>query len=574
MSGSDEIAKKARRLVKDRAFNPRRFLAVLERGDYIDVDPQTVPAGERDLVIPALRAMVEARNGAVRINAASALLRFGDPLGCAALIDCLQSQEAEIRRKALDRLISSGIGNQIRSKSLAFDADAILTALEPSVADVDPWTRERALILIGYLATPRAFERLTKLLEDSRDDVRAEAAIALGRANPDRGALLVIEEMLARPDDARRPKHYHLILALEHLCESSDHETRAYAGDIAAQFVHRNLMSRNDAANHLWNCLRAISKAQLANEADILREVLGSNVDWWARGEALKRLVQVEGRSGIPRLLSALSDRDLRDAALEGLSSLAGDASNPAVIETLAQGIAREGVQNISALVRTFLACGGQAKNLATEIAARLDPETAMAVHWLLHDIGPREVVARLQPACGDEQLSEEAIEKLEAKWRAEFDARWILFNVLGGRWNRLAGIVCKTGTSPAEHDGLIEDLAAVTSGRFIVEDVAQTIEPSGDLRLLFVHQGAGYSFSVQNDGRWLNLSGVLDGLNGILESLDMPERFIELGEGGYECAIVTFVHAEKFFAAARELRIQLAKPAVISADIASGEVK
>jgi hypothetical protein len=76
------------------------------------------------------------------------------------------------------------------------------------------------------------------------------------------------------------------------------------------------------------------------------------------------------------------------------------------------------------------------------------------------------------------------------------------------------------------------------------------------------VHRGKGYSFSIQHQGRWLNLSGVLEGLNGILGRLGMPERFIELGEGGYECAVVTFVHAEKFLAAARELHIQLAKPA------------
>lgn len=573
MSSGDEIAEEARRLAEERAFNPRRFLAVLERGDYLEVDPQAVSAVERDLVIPALRAMVDARNGAVRINAASALLRFDDPLGCAVLIDCLQSQHAEIRRKALVRLISSGIGNQTRSKSLAFDADAILTALEPSVADVDPSTRERALMLMGYLATPRAFERLTKLLEDSRDDVRAEAAIALGRSGHDRGALFVIEEILARPDDPRRPKHYHLILALEHLCESGDQETRTRAGSIVARFVHRNLMSDNNAANHLWNCLRAISKAQLANEADILREVLDSNVDWWARGEALKRLAQLEGRSGIPRLLSALSDRDLRDAALEGLRSLARDASNPAVIEILAQEIGRAGEHSISALVRTFLVCGGQAKNLATDIVARLDPETATTLHWLLNDIAPRDVIAKLRPACGNKELSETAIEKLEQKWRTDFNAESFVWNILSEPPNCLAGIVCKTVTSPAEHDDLIKDLAAVTNGRFIVEDVAQTVEPSGDLRLLFVHCGLGYSFSIQNHGRWLNLSGVLEGLNGILESLGMPARFIELGEGGYECAVVTFVQAEKFLAAARELRIQLAKPAVISTDVGSGEV-
>lgn len=233
MSGNDEIAEKARRLAKERAFNARRFLAALDRGDYAKIDAAAVPAVQRDLVLPALRATVSARDGVVRVNAASALLEFGDPLGCTVLVDCLQSDEPETRRGALARLISSGIGNRTRTHRLAIDADAILTALEPSVADVDPWTRERALTVIGYLATPRAFDRLAKLLEDSRDDVRAEAAIALGRSGEDRGAVFVIEDMLARPDSPTRPKHYHLILALERLCESVDPETRVRAAAVA-----------------------------------------------------------------------------------------------------------------------------------------------------------------------------------------------------------------------------------------------------------------------------------------------------------------------------------------------------
>ncbi len=563
MSDSDDIAEKARRLAKKRAFDSRRFLAVLDRGAYIDVDPGTVPAAERELVLPALRAMVNAQNGVVRVNAASALLKFGDPLGCATLVDCLQSQQPETRRGALDRLISSGIGNRTRSYSLAIDAGAILTALEPSVADADPWTRERALMVMNYLATPRAFDRLAQLLEDSRDDVRAEAAIALGRSGRDRGAVFVIEEMLARPDFPRRPKHYHLIVALERLCESHDIETRARAGAVAVRFVRRNLASGSEIANHVWNCLKAVRKAQLPEEADLLRGVIASKVEWYIRGEALKRLAQLEGRNGIPRLLSALSDPDLRDAALDGLGALVDGAVDPMIVDTLAREIAREGAKNISVVVRTFLACGGQAKALAADIQARLDSKTAMVVHWLLNDIGPREVVAKLRRACGDKEISEAAIEKLEEKWRADFNGELFVWNILSEPPNCLTAVVCKTVTSPAEHERLIEDLAKITNGRFDVEDVAQVVETSGEeLRLLLVHRGKGYSFSIQHEGRWRNLSGVLQGLNGILEGLGMPDRFIELGEGGYECAVVTFVHAEKFLASARELHIQIAKTA------------
>lgn len=558
---SDEIAKEARRLAKKRAFNPRHFLTVLGRGEYIDFDPHAVPLAQRELVVPALRAMVSTRSSVVRVNAASALLKFGDPLGCASLVESLQTPEREVRRRALDRLISSGIGDRTRTDSLAIDADAILTALEPSLADADRWTRERALMVMGYLATPRAFDRLAMLLEDGRDDVRAEAAIALGRSGQDRGAVFVIENMLARPDSPTRPKHYHLILALEHLCESGDRETQVRAAAVAIRFVRRNLTGGHDVANHGWNCLRAIRKAQLPEEVDLLQDIIASKVEWWVRGEALKRLAQLEGPNGIPRLLSALSDSDLRDAALEGLSSLAS-ASDPTVIETLRQEIARGGAQNISALVRTFLACGGQARELAERVQSGLEPELATTVHWLLNDIGPSQVAAKLQPACGGAEASKATIDEIEETWRTNFSADGVLYSLIGGSWHRLAVVLYKTVDRIADHAELIRDLSASTGDQFTLEDVAQTVESNGELRLLFVYRGVGYSFCVESNGRRLNLRGVLDGLNTILSQLGRDERFIQLYAGGWEAAIVVFVHAEKFLTAARELHIQLTEPA------------
>ena len=62
MSGSDETAEEARRLASERAFTARRFLAALDRGEYTSVDLATVPAAERGLALPALRAMARQRS--------------------------------------------------------------------------------------------------------------------------------------------------------------------------------------------------------------------------------------------------------------------------------------------------------------------------------------------------------------------------------------------------------------------------------------------------------------------------------------------------------------------------------
>jgi hypothetical protein len=321
--------------------------------------------------------------------------------------------------------------------------------------------------------------------------------------------------------------------------------------------VRRNLASGSEVANHGWNCLKAIRKAQLPEEAALLRDVIGSEVEWWVRGEALQRLAQLEGPKGVTRLLNALSDPGLREAALKGLISFA-DASDPAVIEALGDEIAREGAQNISALVRAFLACGGQARELAEQVKSRLEPELAMTVHWLLNDIGPSEVAAKLQPACGGAQPSKATIDEIEEKWRTDFSADGVLYSLIGGTWHRLAVVLYKTVDRIADHANLIRDLSASTGNQFTLEDVAQTVEVTDELRLLFVYRDVGYSFCVESNGRRLNLRGVLDGLNAILSQLGRDERFTQLYVGGWEAAIVVFVDAEKFLAVARELHITL----------------
>jgi hypothetical protein len=191
-------------------------------------------------------------------------------------------------------------------------------------------------------------------------------------------------------------------------------------------------------------------------------------------------------------------------------------------------------------------------------IVSYVDPNATMTAHWLQSGIGPREAAAKLQPACGDVELGEETIQELEVKWRRERNAAHIVYGILGGPWNRLAGFDCKDVESPADHTKIVRYLAAVTGDQFAVDDVMQTIEPNGDLTLALTHQGNPYSFTVRDHGRWCNVPDTLDGLNGILERLGLTERFIELYTGGGGAGIVAFVRPDKFLPVARELGIRL----------------
>ncbi len=495
------------------------------------------------------------------------MVDFGDRVRWEVFIEYLQSDDSALRGKTLDHLTLLGIRDWVRSPNFPIDADALLIALERSLADSSQWARERAVTLIGYLATPRAFDCLVGLL--ARPDVRVHAACLLGDAGYDRGALAVIDELLRVPS---HPKRYFLIRALEHLCKSADADTRTRAAVVAVGFIRSNLTDRaysaleaNDLANDIWHCLDGIAAACSGEDREalhqvlrqILSEVLASKLEWWIRGMALKQLAELEGQAGIARLIDFMQDPDLRKDALEGLASLAAGSEDPNVLETLAKEIRRENPTSISALVKAFLAVGGNAKTLAQGIVDRLEPETAMTVRWLLNDIGPPEVAAKLQPACGGVPASGEMLQALDAKWRTEPDATSVVWSLLGG-WNRIACVFYKTVETPVDHDETVRELAAIAGAQFIVDEVVQTTESNGDFRLLLVHQGAGYSFPVQNQGRWCNVRAVIDGLNDVLSRLDLPERFIELNSGTSDVALVTFARADLLMPLARELGIRL----------------
>ena len=182
----------------------------------------------------------------------------------------------------------------------------------------------------------------------------------------------------------------------------------------------------------------------------------------------------------------------------------------------------------------------------------------AITNHWLQTGIGPREVAAELQPACGGVEADEETIRKLEAKWQQDHDTLDVLFGILGGPWNRLAGFDCEDVHSPADHTNIVCYLAAATSNKLTPEYVTQSVEPNGDLKLAFTHDGKTYAFTFEDFGSWCNLSGLLAGLNRVLDELLIPERFIELYVGGEGPGVVVFALPDKFVLAAGKLGIRL----------------
>jgi HEAT repeat protein len=558
-SGGDEIAEEARRLIKEREFSPQRFLAALDKGWYTDVELCDLPAVQRVLFVPALQAMLPDRSGNIRLNIARALFELGDHLGWQTLHQCLTGRDAQLQQGALKRLSELSY----RQKALGYKmfVDAGVEALEQPLAAASAWTRQEAIRLLARLNTPRTISRLVELTGDERPDVRAEAAICLGDAGRDQGSLGVLNEMLRMPG---HPKRYFLVRSLEHLCKSPDANIRTHAGAVAADIVRRDIAKRiespleaNLLGNDIWHCIDGIAAAQFPEEREILREILASKTESWVRGTALKRLAQLEGKAGIERLLGALSDSELRAAALEGLSSLARGSGDPVIIAALAEDIAREDATDVPELVEAFLAIGGGATEVLDRVMTRVDRDAALTIRWLKDRIGPADVIEKLAPAFRGIQTSENQLEKLETKWREKPDAKQIVWGILD-EWNRLGVVARKTVDATPDHDEVVADFAKITGDQFSLSDIVQAVEPDGQLRLLFVHRDRGYAFRVEHHGRYVNVQGILDGLNDILARLGHVERFIALPTGTSDFVLVTFAHPNMFLAAARALRISL----------------
>jgi hypothetical protein len=336
------------------------------------------------------------------------------------------------------------------------------------------------------------------------------------------------------------------------MCHSGDSEVGARAAAVATRVVRNNLTDSNEIANHIWNLLDGIAASKIAVEPALLREVLASEVDGWARGVALKRLAELSGREGVALLLSALPDPDLRSAALEGLTSLMLKARDPQVVNAVAQEIAREKGEDVSKLVNAYLAAGGDSIELMDSVAARVDDHTALTIYWLRTGITPRKAAEWLRPAVADRGPTDEKLEEIEACWREKPDAINTAFAIL----DRLAVILFKTVDGTPDHAEVVTELAEITERRFVVEAVVQTVESEDELRIRFIHNGVGYMFPVRHHGRYINLDDVLAGLNGVLDRLGFPERFISIDVADV-AAVVVFVR-EAFFTVAEKLRIPL----------------
>jgi hypothetical protein len=370
--------------------------------------------------------------------------------------------------------------------------------------------------------------------------------------------LTAIDAMLLLPDldDHHR---YWLIQALAAVCEKDAAEIGQQAARVAMKYIRSNLAhDDNRTANHVWNCLRGIAVAAPSDEKDLLRQILDSNIAWWVRGIALQRLAGLEGAAGIERLCGALKDRQLRSAAVEALGKQARGTNDPRLMQALAEALeaARE-PEFTTTVIQAMLDVGTVPRPILERAISRVDPDTAMTLHWLLNDIRPRRLAQRLVAAGIMALPAKSKLAKYTAAWRKERNAANILRNMLADA-DRLSGLSCKTDQVPADHADLLRQLARICPPKLAFTDAEQTLEADGGrCRVSFVFDRREHSFVAENRGRYYDLRAIMAGVNKALGGIGREERLFQLYSGG-ETALMTIALDAPFRAAVQELRIPL----------------
>ena len=97
----------------------------------------------------------------------------------------------------------------------------------------------------------------------------------------------------------------------------------------------------------------------------------------------------------------------------------------------------------------------------------------------------------------------------------------------------------CEDADSPPDYLALISDLIALSGGEIIVRNAAVSIEPPASLELRINTGAHAVTIHLQHQGDWIDVEGLLSGLNRLLAEMQSPRRYYPLAAGGQAACLV-----------------------------------
>ncbi|MBW4621999.1 MAG: hypothetical protein KME17_21870 [Cyanosarcina radialis HA8281-LM2] len=559
MSETDVLIEQARQKAESHQWTVEKVIDEIDPNDLYNSKFIQWCNAVRSEIVPGLKQALWVKESYSRVNIARLLLELGEPDGVEGLIDCLHSQDTSLQISALVTL------SHLPWKRLAIDKEAILTAVEPFLNEPDSHAGSIAVDITLKLELPQAEQQIMSLLNHPSPRLRVKVASEFLRRGKDNGALDAAEKSIVAPKQDLDEIHQ-LVSALEGCAQGENRELALRAADILIRYILANLnRSDNATANAMWSAMRGLEAVRHPEEAQILRSILSSNLEYWARGIALQRLGELEGEAGIVRLQNALSDRQLRKDAAEGIAKVAKEREDPALIDNLVAALQQDDRSDVlSAIVDALIAVGADVVSILAENAKELEPYDAMKIAWMSKGITPKIAAQELVAAGVIDPPEEKLLSQLEEGWQTNHQPSEIIFSLLDSS-NCLSWFDCETSIIPVDHVELIEDLMEISSDVFKVEAISESWQseneddPESILggEVQFVYNRKVHRFDVEYLGDWYDVNSVLKALNSALEEAERPERFMLLYTGDQTCLVV-FAPARIFLEVADRLHIPL----------------
>ena len=481
------------------------------------------------------------------------------------LFELLGEPDAEIRRKAIDRIHWGAAENDW---SLAFTAGD-LERLRASLEDPDDSVRRTARDACGHFGVPGAEVRLIEWLRQGArsDDNEARRLLSWcssGYHASETWRTFLIEVL----GEGSKPVDAHLVVPAARA--NLSHPDRRVA-ELAERRCEDDFLARAATLEDWFQHPATLSRFAGKRSAPLIKRALAAPAPGYQSSEQFRMwALEAYGRAipekAAPYLLDVLDGAgkglDARGAIL-GLMHAADSASAPVWTARILKKLdSRPAVLSFDAVAPLFLARGGDAgRRLVVERFHQLGVRERFSVLGALRGTAPRDIFSDFQAAGLIRAVPDrELVASVGRSSGVDPGSVAIVEPVLIATGD-VIHFDAEADEIPVRHDVLTEWLADRTGGAFRIQDVWQTwnrtseTSREGDYTVSFSIGDRLFRFRARDRQDWYDIEAVMQALNETLERAGRRERFQDIFASGQSVSYI-FADEEKLAAVCRKYLI------------------
>ena len=541
MDGREQTASRIDAVARSKGWTVEAILADPYQAKLFDHLGREFLTQNRSRLEVGLLQKARIAGGGDRLQIGILLLEMGASGGSALVLDALADPDPAVVRNALS-FCRHARWQAEKGLLVPLDQPKAAAALLPFVSAADPGTRLTAVEAICRLSDEGAVERLARLLTHEEPNVRAEVALHLASYHGDSRAWPIVQSLFST---ARPHGRYRAVNSLRGFALNKDQHVR----EQVAALVRRELgrlydHADNDTANEAFNLMRVLERLVPDWERDVLREILASKMAAWVKASAAERLALTEEASVAEQhVLAWLDHPELADYAPEIVCKLGAKANTPAIAARLRAELA-SGVtgKRFEKLLDAFVAIRAVDDADLRCFLDRVDG-------WRRFDF-----TLRSKHITADAMLKlldrAELIPMARSEIRAQFVEKWWNADRFGTIVELLAGggrfhvFDCEDANVPPDYPSLVGELAALSDGEILAGRVAMSVKEPAEVQLRIDADSREALLTLQYQGDWIDVDGLLSGLNRLLAKIKSPRRFYVLQAAG-QWVMVVLAQAE-----------------------------